>query len=69
MTEIKGYTLDHLTLSKFTDNEVVLYDKEGKYLMSTKGVESNDKYLVFLDDAYYIGLPGQGFMDALLLLE
>ena len=69
MTEIKGYTLDHLTLSKFTDNEVVLYDKEGKYLMSTNGVESNDKYLVFLDDAYYIGLPGQGFMDALLLLE
>ncbi len=70
MTEVKGYTLEHLTLAKSTDTEVVLYDVEGKYLLTTQGVETAEgEYRVFLEDAHYIGLPGEGFLDARLLLE
>lgn len=67
LTQVKEFTIDTLTLIKYTDTEVALYDAEGKFLHATKGTQTPEgAYLVCLDDAYYIRLLDSGFQDLYL---
>ena len=70
LTQVKEFTIDALTLIKYSDAEVLLYDAEGNFLQATQGTQVEEgTYLVSLDDAYYVRFPDAGYQYAMLDLE
>ena len=70
LTQVKAFTIDALTMIKYSDVEVALYDAEGKFLEATRGTQAEDgTYCVCLDNAYYVRFLEDGYLYALLDLE
>lgn len=70
LTQVKEFTIDALTLIKYSDAEVLLYDAQGNFLQATTGTAVGEEtYLVSLDDACYVRFPEAGYHYALLDLE
>lgn len=61
MTEFKGYGLEELTLVNDRNVTVALYDRDGRFIMATKGNRTaQGEYRICMENVYYVQFVGKG---------